>query len=512
MKKNSILILNFGSQYHQLIARRIRDLGVYAEVVPYTISINDILIREPKGIILSGSPSSVLHKEGFLISKNIFELNIPILGICYGMQLICHIFHGIVIKGTIGEYGSANFMIHDNDDLLLKNIPNQSIVWMSHFDKVEKIPNTFQITGYTDKCIASISNRNNKIYAVQFHPEISQTIYGNLLFQNFVYKICLCQRNWKLTNFIQDAIINIKKTIKNENVILGFSGGIDSLVTAILIHKAIGNALKCIFINTGLLNIEKIEKIINRYQKKYHLNIDYINAEEIFLSALYGISDPEEKRKIIGREFINIFQNIAKKIINVTYLAQGTIYTDIIESISPITSKLTIKSHHNVGGLPNNMQLKLLEPIKSLFKDEVRKVGLLLGISKNTIYQHPFPGPGLGIRICGKVNKTKLKILRLADNIFIEELKNYNLYNTVNQAFAILLSIKSVGVMGDIRTHEYTIVLRAIQTEDFMTATWSYLPYKLLETVSQRIINEVQGINRVTYDISSKPPSTIEWE
>lgn len=509
MKKNSIIILNFGSQYHQLIARRIREIGVYAEVVPYNISINDILIRSPKGIILSGSPSSVLNKKGFFISKNIFELNIPILGICYGMQLICHLFNGIIIRGQNGEYGSANFIINDTKDILLKNIPSTSIVWMSHFDKVYKIPNKFKITGYTENCVASISNKEKNIYAIQFHPEVSQTIYGKLIFKNFVYDICLCQQNWKLKNFINDSIIKIKKIVKNENVILGFSGGIDSLVTAILINKAIGNALNCIFVNTGLLRIDKIEKLINTYQNNYQLNINYINAEERFLSALDGISDPEKKRKIIGREFIYIFQKAA---INATFLAQGTVYTDIIESLSPINSSFTIKSHHNVGGIPKNMKLKLLEPIKSLFKDEVRRIGITLGIPQEIIYQHPFPGTGLGIRICGKINKKKLNILRLADNIFIEELKINNIYTSVSQAFAILLPIKSVGIMGDIRTHEYTIVLRSVNTEDFMTATWSHLPYNFLEKVSRRIINEVKGINRVVYDISSKPPSTIEWE
>lgn len=512
MKKNSIIILNFGSQYHQLIARRIREIGVYAEVVPYNISINDILIRSPKGIILSGSPSSVLNKKGFFISKNIFELKIPILGICYGMQLICHIFNGIIIRGENGEYGSSNFIINDTKDLLLKDIPKLSTVWMSHFDKVDKIPNKFKITGYTENCVASISDKERNIYAVQFHPEVSQSIYGNLILKNFVYDICLCQKNWQLKNFINDSIIRIKKIVNNENVILGLSGGIDSLVTAILINKAIGSSLNCIFVNTGLLHLDKIEKFINIYRDKFKLKIDCINAEERFLSALDGISDPEKKRKIIGREFVYIFQKAAKKIINITFLAQGTIYTDIIESLSPINSSLTIKSHHNVGGIPKNMKLKLLEPIKSLFKDEVRKIGISLGISKEIVYQHPFPGTGLGIRIYGKINKKKLNILRLADNVFIEELKNNNLYKYVSQAFAIILPIKSVGVMGDVRTREYTIVLRSVNTEDFMTATWSHLPYNFLEKVSRRIINEIKGINRVVYDISSKPPSTIEWE
>lgn len=512
MKTNSILILNFGSQYNQLIARRIREIGVYAEVVPYNISINDILIRSPKGIILSGSPSSVLNKKGFFISKNIFELNIPILGICYGMQLICHIFNGLVIKGKNGEYGSSTFIINDNKDLLIKDVPNKSIVWMSHFDQIYKIPKKFKITGYTENCIASISYKEKNIYALQFHPEVSQTIYGILIFKNFVYNICLCKKNWKLKNFISDSIFNIKKIVKNENVILGLSGGIDSLVTAILIHQSIGKALNCIFINTGLLRIYKIERFINSYKTKFKLNIYYINAEEKFLSVLNGISNPEEKRKIIGKEFIYIFQKAAKKIINATFLAQGTIYTDIIESLSPINSSFTIKSHHNVGGLPKNMKLKLLEPIKYLFKDEVRKIGISLGIPKEIIYKHPFPGTGLAIRICGKINKKKLNILRLADNIFIEELKKNKLYEKVDQAFAILLPVKSVGIMGDIRTHEYTIILRSVNTQDFMTATWSHLPYNFLENVSKRIINEVKGINRVAYDISSKPPSTIEWE
>lgn len=513
MKKGGIIILDFGSQYNMLIAKKIRDIGVYSYILPYTTSIKDIIYNNPKGIILSGSPLSVIKNNNNFLSKDIFKLGIPILGICYGMQLICNIFNGLVIKGKYGEYGRTNFIVQDSSNLLLNKIPYSSDVWMSHFDQVTKIPENFQITGITKNCIASIYSKKLNVYALQFHPEISQTTYGNIIFNNFIFKICCCKQNWKINNFIEDAILKIKKIVKNSKVILGFSGGIDSLVTALLIQKAINRSLICLFINTGFLRKKNYKEFIFFYEKKYNLKIIYIDATERFLYKLKNISNGEKKRKVIGEEFISIFhEESIKNIQNIDFLGQGTIYSDVIESYSSIDYSFNIKSHHNVGGLPKKMDLKLIEPIKYLFKDEVRNIAINLGISKDIVYSHPFPGPGFSIRICGNINKYKINILRHADNILIEELKNNNLYNYISQAFVVLLPIKSVGVMGDIRTYKYTAVIRAINTTDFMTATWSNLPYIFLEKVSNRITNEVKGINKVLYDITSKPPSTIEWE
>lgn len=507
---NGIIILDFGSQYNQLIARRIRELGVYSEVLPFNTDLNEILARNPSGIILSGGPSSVNAENAHLVDKTLFDQQIPVLGICYGMQLTTHLLGGKVKKGEKGEYGKASLKI-EKTNALLSGIDESSTVWMSHFDEVQEVPAGFEINAKTD-VISAISNESQKIYCVQFHPEVSHTEAGEKMIENFVFDICNAPKNWKLTNYIDKTVAEIREKVGNQNVILGLSGGVDSSVAAVLIHKAIGDQLTCIFVDTGLLRKDEGKKVMENYGEHFHMKIDMVDASERFLSKLKGVSDPEKKRKIIGNEFVAVFDEESQKIENAAFLAQGTIYPDVIESQSVKGPSAVIKSHHNVGGLPENMKFQLLEPLRELFKDEVRKVGEELGIPHHLVHRHPFPGPGLGIRILGEVDEEKVKILQEADDIFIEELYKNDLYNKVSQAFVVLLPVKSVGVMGDERTYEYTAVVRSANTIDFMTATWSKLPYEFLETVSNRIINEVRGINRVTYDISSKPPATIEWE
>lgn len=508
--KNGIIILDFGSQYNQLIARRIRELGVYSEVLPFNTDIKEILDKKPSGIILSGGPSSVNAENAHLVDKNIFETGIPILGICYGMQLTTHLLGGKVKKGEKGEYGKANLEII-KENSLLKNISKNSVVWMSHFDEVETVPDGFEINGNTD-VISATSNEEKKIYCVQFHPEVSHTAEGAKMIENFIFGICNAPKNWKLTNYIEKTIAEIKQKVGNQKVILGLSGGVDSSVAAVLIHKAIGDKLTCIFVDTGLLRKNEAQKVMKNYGEHFQLNIKLIDASERFLSKLKGISDPEQKRKIIGNEFVAVFDEESHKIEGAKFLAQGTIYPDVIESQSVKGPSSVIKSHHNVGGLPEEMDFELLEPLRELFKDEVRKVGEELGIPHHLVHRHPFPGPGLGIRILGEVSEEKVKILQEADDIFIEELYKNDLYQKVSQAFVVLLPVKSVGVMGDERTYEYTAVVRSANTTDFMTATFSKFPWDFLEKISNRIINEVKGINRIAYDISSKPPATIEWE
>lgn len=508
---NGILILDFGSQYNQLIARRIRDFGVYAEILPFNASIGQILEKQPKGIILSGGPSSVFADDAALIDKSLYELNIPVLGICYGMQLTAHLLGGKVKKGEKGEYGKADFSILEHCSLF-DGVPENSSVWMSHFDEVAEVPEGFVKAGRSSSEIASIVNSEKNIYAVQFHPEVSHTDFGSQILENFVFKICKAEKNWQIEDFISSQIRQIKETVGDKKVILGLSGGVDSSVAAVLIHKAIGDQLNCIFVDTGLLRKDEGKKVFENYGKHFNLNIKMVDASEQFLSKLEGVSDPEKKRKVIGHEFIEVFNAEAKKFQDADFLAQGTIYPDVIESQSVKGPSATIKSHHNVGGLPADMKLQLLEPLRELFKDEVRKVGVELGIPKELVFRHPFPGPGLGVRILGEIDREKVRILQEADDIFIEELYKNDLYDLVSQAFVVLLPVKSVGVMGDERTYEYTAVLRSADTIDFMTATWSKLPYEFLGKVSNRIINEVRGINRVAYDISSKPPATIEWE
>lgn len=507
---NGIIILDFGSQYIQLIARRIREFGVFAEILPYHTPIEKILKKKPQGIVLSGGPSSVLSEDAALLDKKIFEYDVPILGICYGMQLMAHLFGGIVKKGEKGEYGKSEFQLRKEVGLF-KNIPLTSMVWMSHFDEVKHLPEEFEVLGSSGAEIAAFMHKTKDLYAVQFHPEVSHTELGIQLLHNFVFTICKAKKNWVIEDFISSQVEKIKEKVGDKKVILGLSGGVDSSVAAVLIHKAIGDQLSCIFVDTGLLRKDEGKKVFDSYGKHFKMNIKMVDARRQFLDKLSEVDEPEEKRKIIGREFIEVFNAEAQTFEDAEFLAQGTIYPDVIESVS-VKGMPAIKSHHNVGGLPKDLKFQLLEPLRELFKDEVRKVGVELGIPKEMVYRHPFPGPGLGVRILGAVDEEKVRILQEADAVFIEELYKHELYDSVSQAFVVLLPVKSVGVMGDERTYEYTAVLRSADTIDFMTATWSKLPYEFLEVVSNRIINEVRGINRVAYDISSKPPATIEWE
>lgn len=512
MHKKSIVILDFGSQYNQLIARRIREMGVYAEIVPYFTEVEKIKAMEPVGIILSGGPASVYADGSPTISEEIYNLGAPVLGICYGMQLTTKLFGGKVESAGKKEFGKAELVLDNEKSPLFLEIPNNSQAWMSHGDHVTTLASGFTQIAHTDSCIAAMAHESKAIYGVQFHPEVTHSVYGTQILKNFVFDIAKAEKNWSMGNYIETTVKYIKERVGDKKVILALSGGVDSSVAAVLIHKAIGDQLNCFFVDTGLMRKDEAKKVMDTYGEHFKMNIECVNAEERFLTKLAGVSDPERKRKIIGHEFIEIFNEEASKFRDASFLAQGTIYPDVIESQSIKGPSATIKSHHNVGGLPEDMKLELLEPLRELFKDEVRKVGRELGIPNHMIDRHPFPGPGLGIRILGEVTKEKADILREADDIFIEELRKDGLYDKVSQAFVVLLPVKSVGVMGDERTYEYTAVLRSADTTDFMTATWSHLPYEFLGRVSNRIINEVKGINRLTYDISSKPPATIEWE
>ncbi|MFB9119720.1 glutamine-hydrolyzing GMP synthase [Bergeyella porcorum] len=507
---NGIIILDFGSQYNQLIGRRIREMEVYSEIIPFNTPLAEILAKKPSGIILSGGPSSVNAEDAHLVEKELFEAGVPVLGICYGMQLTAHLLGGKVTKGEKGEYGKAELAIVKSN-ALFNGVAEKSIVWMSHFDEVAEAPEGFEISAKSG-VIAAMANEDKKIYTVQFHPEVTHTEEGGKMLENFVLNICKAEKNWKLTGYIERTVAEIREKVGTEKVILGLSGGVDSSVAAVLIHKAIGDQLTCIFVDTGLLRKNEGKKVMENYGEHFNMNIKMVDASERFLSKLKGVSDPEQKRKIIGNEFVAVFDEESHKMEGAKFLAQGTIYPDVIESQSVKGPSAVIKSHHNVGGLPEDMKLQLLEPLRELFKDEVRRVGEELGIPHHLVYRHPFPGPGLGIRVLGEVDAEKVRILQEADDIFIEELYRHELYEKVSQAFVVLLPVKSVGVMGDERTYEYTAVVRSANTIDFMTATWSKLPYEFLELVSNRIINEVRGINRVAYDISSKPPATIEWE
>ena len=509
--KETILILNFYGQYNQLIARRVRECNVYSEIVPHDISIEEIKKKNPKGIIFTGSPSSVSEKNALMCNKEIFNLGIPVLGICYGMQLISHLLGGTVEQSDKREYGETLVDI-DNTSPLFNGLENQNVCLMSHTYFVNKLPEGFKNIGYTSDCPnAGIADDNRKIYGIQFHPEVNLTKNGTQIIRNFVYNICNCSGDWNMASFVEESVKSLKSKIGDGKALCALSGGVDSSVAAVLLNKAIGKNLTCIFVDHGLLRKNEGDEVEKIFREQYDINLIRVNAKERFLAKLAGISDPEQKRKIIGEEFIRVFEEEAKKIGKVDFLVQGTIYPDVIESGAG--QGQTIKSHHNVGGLPDYVDFKeIVEPLRDLFKDEVRKTGLELGIPDNLVYRQPFPGPGLAIRVIGDITDEKLEILKDADAIFREEIAIAGLDRNLNQYFAVLTNLRSVGVMGDERTYDYTLALRAVETSDFMTATWAKIPYDILEKVSSRIVNEVKHINRVVYDITSKPPATIEWE
>lgn len=512
-EREAIVIIDFGSQYSQLIARRIRELNVYCELVSHQISWAEISRLNPRGIILSGGPASVYVKNAPLPPSYIYERKLPVLGICYGMQAITHQLGGCVEPGSKQEYGHAILHISQVDSPLLTDLPESSPVWMSHADRIEQPPPGFSTLAYTDNTPVAVMGRDNTIFGLQFHPEVAHTPYGKNILKNFVFNICGCQGNWTMGNFIHDSIEQIRKQVGKGKVINALSGGVDSSVVATLIHKAIGNQLTCIFVNNGLLRREEAERTLKVFRQNLGMNITYVEASRRFLKGLEGVTDPEKKRKIIGGEFIKVFEEEAKKLGKVDFLAQGTLYPDVIESVSSVSNASSkIKTHHNVGGLPKKMTLKLLEPLRYLFKDEVRQVGLELGLPEEMVWRQPFPGPGLAIRTIGEVTNEKLEILRGADWVVMDEIKKANLYRQLWQSFAILTDVKSVGVMGDYRTYGYLIAVRAVTSQDAMTADWARLPYDLLSKIANRIVNEVKGVNRVVYDITSKPPGTIEWE
>ena len=521
MSHDRILILDFGSQVTQLIARRVREAHVYCEVHPNDVSADFIREFAPKGIILSGSHMSAYEESNDQASQAVFEAGVPVLGICYGMQTMAQQLGGKVESGTKREFGYAEVRARNHTKLLegIEDFRTESgegmlKVWMSHGDKVTELPPGFKVMCSTPSCpIAGMCDEERGFYAVQFHPEVTHTVQGRQILNRFVLDICKCRPDWVMGNYVAEAVETIRREVGDEEVILGLSGGVDSSVAAALIHRAIGRRLTCVFVDNGLLRKGEREQVRETFEKNMGLKLIVVDAVDRFMNALAGVSDPEQKRKIIGREFVNVFQAEAEKIKNARWLAQGTIYPDVIESAGAKTKKAkVIKSHHNVGGLPETLHLKLLEPLRSLFKDEVRELGIELGLPAEMVYRHPFPGPGLGVRILGEVKREYADLLREADAIFIEELRKAGLYDKVSQAFVVFLPVKSVGVMGDGRTYEWVVSLRSVQTSDFMTAKWSELPYELLGTVSNRIINEVRGINRVVYDVSGKPPATIEWE
>ncbi|MEP7070248.1 MAG: glutamine-hydrolyzing GMP synthase [Usitatibacter sp.] len=524
---DKILILDFGSQVTQLIARRLRETGVYCELHPHDVDAHFVRAFNPRGIILSGSHASVTQEETARAPQVVFELGVPVLGICYGMQTMAAQLGGAVEPGKVREFGYAEVRARGHSRLLegIQDRVNEKgeaflDVWMSHGDKVTALPPGFKLIAENPACpLAGMADESRNFYAVQFHPEVTHTKQGKAIYSRFVHDICGCGAEWNMPKFVPQAIARIREQVGKDEVILGLSGGVDSAVAAALIQKAIGDQLACIFVDTGLLRLDEGDQVMRTFAKHLGVKVDRVNAAREFYAALAGVTDPEDKRKIIGRLFVEVFQRKAKKLPSAKWLAQGTIYPDVIESAGGKTKKaVTIKSHHNVGGLPESLHLKLLEPLRELFKDEVRLLGVELGLPREMVYRHPFPGPGLGVRILGEVKAEYAELLRRADAIFIEELRNatnedgVTWYDQVAQAFAVFLPVRSVGVMGDGRTYEYVVALRAVATTDFMTADWAELPHKLLGRVSSRIINEVRGINRVTYDISSKPPATIEWE
>ncbi len=514
MQHELILILDFGSQYTQLIARRVREQGVYCEIAPFHLALEKILEKKPRGVILSGGPNSVYEADAPQISKDFYErIDAPILGICYGMQLLAKDLNGTVSPSDKREYGGAKLKRLSGKTELFQGLPEILDVWMSHGDHVTGLPVGFHQTATTGDVVTAIENKERRIYAVQFHPEVSHTPLGKEVLRNFLFEICECKGDWTAKQFIAEEIEKIRRLVgENDNVVCGLSGGVDSTVAAVLVQEAIGMRQTCIFVNNGLLRAGEYEETLKLYKNKLHLNVIGVDASEEFYAVLKDVVDPELKRKAIGAKFIDVFDAEANKIGDVKWLVQGTLYPDVIESVSLRGASVTIKSHHNVGGLPEKMNLKLIEPLRELFKDEVRLIGKDLKIPDEILQRHPFPGPGLGVRILGDITPEKVNLLQKADKIFIEELHNFKLYNEVWQAFAVLLPIQSVGVMGDFRTYEKTVALRAVTSTDGMTADWAKLPHEFLQAVSSRITSEIRGVNRVVYDISSKPPSTIEWE
>ena len=511
MKNNElILILDFGGQYNQLIARRVRECNVYSEVVPFDISIEKIKEKNPKGIIFTGGPASVYGENAPRCSEGIFELGIPVLGICYGMQLMTYTLGGNVARADKREYGTTDVSI-DNSSLLFEGFENTNGFLMSHTDFVEKVPEGFKNIGHTTSCPnAAMENKEKNLYGIQFHPEVNSSINGTQVIRNFLFNICKCLGDWIISSFVEESIAKLKEKIGDKKALCALSGGVDSSVAAVLLSRAIGKNLTCIFVDHGLLRKNEGNEVEEVF-KNQDINFIRVNAKDRFLAKLSGVTDPERKRKIIGEEFIRVFEEEAKKIGTVDFLVQGTIYPDVIES--GLGKSSVIKSHHNVGGLPDYVDFKeIVEPLRDLFKDEVRKTGLELGMPENLVFRQPFPGPGLAIRIIGDITEDKLTILQDADYIFREEIANAGLHKNINQYFAVLTNLKSVGVMGDERTYDYTVALRAVETTDFMTGVWSKIPYEVLEKVSSRIVNEVNHVNRVVYDITSKPPATIEWE
>jgi len=512
-----IVILDFGSQYTQVIARRVRECNVYSTIIHFNTSAAKIAALKPSGIILSGGPSSVYAKDAPLPDPAIFELGVPVLGICFGVQLFAQFLGGKVEKGQKREYGKGTLTIKDKSCALFAKLPGNLQVWNSHGDKLTKIPAGFKPVAVTENSeFAAIENRAKKFFGLQFHPEVVHTPRGKEIISNFVHGVCGCGKNWTMRNYVEQAIAEIRAQVGQEHVVLGLSGGVDSSVAAALLHKAIGDQLTCIFVNNGVLRAREAEVVQNVFARSFKIRLQYVDATKLFLDKLKGITDPEKKRKIIGKTFIDVFQAATKRVGKANkakFLAQGTLYPDVIESV-PIggNPSALIKSHHNVGGLPKSMKFKLVEPLKNLFKDEVRLLGEELGVPKDIVWRQPFPGPGLAVRILGEVTPARCEILRNADAIVVEEMKASGLYYKIWQSFAVLLPVRSVGVMGDERTYDYTIAIRAVESQDGMTADWVKLPYDLLEKLASRIINEVKGVNRCVLDITSKPPGTIEWE